>query len=221
MPASSGGVVCKWSNKDKEDHHLDKKRGPLGFAYPSRILICGKQNCGKGVTAMNIACTAHPAYDTITVWHYAPEHTQEWTDMDAKMIGECPKIEDFPKEKKNLLIIDDIDLINMTRKEKGDLDRLFGYISTHASCSILLCTQDFASVPISVRRKCTHWVLFPSVDFSANRHVSMATGHNFKELAKLCKTKHDSICFDMSGNGGPELRLNLYIPICQSDPNEG
>ena len=72
-----------------------------------------------------------------------------------------------------------------------------------------------------MRRKCTHWVLFPSVDFSANRHVSMATGHNFKELAKLCKTKHDSICFDMSGNGGPELRLNLYIPICQSDPNEG
>lgn len=108
----------------------------------------------------------------------------------------------------------------MTRKERGDLDRLFGYISTHASCSILLCTQDFASVPISVRRKCTHWVLFPSVDYSANRHVSMATGHNFKELAKLCKTKHDSICFDMSGNGGPELRLNLYLPIGQSNDDE-
>ena len=29
MPACSGGVVCKWTNKDKEDHHLDKKRGPL------------------------------------------------------------------------------------------------------------------------------------------------------------------------------------------------
>ena len=93
---------------------------------------------------------------------------------------------------------------------------LFGYISTHASCTIILCTQDFASVPISVRRKSTHWVLFPSVDYSANRHVSQATGHSFKQLAKLCKTKHDSICFDMSGNGGPPLRLNLYLPIGDS-----
>ena len=124
----------------------------------------------------------------------SPEKSKE--DMDAKMVGECPVIEDFPKDKKNLLIIDDIDLVNMSRKERGDLDRLFGYISTHASCTIILCTQDFASVPISVRRKSTHWVLFPSVDYSANRHVSQATGHSFKQLAKLCKTKHDSICFD-------------------------
>ena len=106
MPASSGGVVCKWTNKDKEDHHLDKKRGPLGFAYPSRIIVCGKQNCGKGVTAINIACTAEPAYETVRFWHYAPEHTKEWEDMQATMVGECPKIEDFPKDKKNLLIID-------------------------------------------------------------------------------------------------------------------
>ena len=76
MPACSGGVVCKWTNKDKEDHHLDKKRGPLGFAYPSRIIVCGKQNCGKGVTAINIACTAEPPYETVRVWHYAPEHTK-------------------------------------------------------------------------------------------------------------------------------------------------
>ena len=207
MPACSGGVVCKWTNKDKEDHHLDKKRGPLGFAYPSRIIVCGKQNCGKGVTAINIACTAEPPYETVRVWHYAPEHTKEWEDMDAKMVGECPVIEDFPKDKKNLLIIDDIDLVNMSRKERGDLDRLFGYISTHASCTIILCTQDFASVPISVRRKSTHWVLFPSVDYSANRHVSQATGHSFKQLAKLCKTKHDSICFDMSGNGEADVFL--------------
>ena len=93
MPACSGGVVCKWTNKDKEDHHLDKKRGPLGFAYPSRIIVCGKQNCGKGVTAINIACTAEPPYETVRVWHYAPEHTKEWEDMDAKMVGECPVID--------------------------------------------------------------------------------------------------------------------------------
>ena len=87
MAPSSGGVVCKWGKKDKEDHHLDKNIGPLGFAYPSRVIVCGKQNCGKGVTAMNITCTAEPAYETIMVWHYGPEHTNEGEMMAAKMVG--------------------------------------------------------------------------------------------------------------------------------------
>lgn len=208
----ANGVICKWQNPDKLGHHKDKKRPNIGFQHPSRAIICGRQNCGKGVAAMNIIAKAEPAFETVCVWHFAPEHTKEWEICDAKMVAECPKVEDFDASKKNCLVIDDINLLAMTRKERGELDRLFSYVSTHTSTTILLCTQDFASIPTSVRRSCTQWILFPSVDMQACRHVSAATGHQFKKLIKLCSSKHDSVCFSFDGVG-PALRLNLWTPI--------
>ena len=54
------GVICKWQNPDKLGHHKDKKRPEIGFQHPSRAIICGRQNCGKGVCAMNIIAKAEP-----------------------------------------------------------------------------------------------------------------------------------------------------------------
>ena len=42
MPACSGGVVCKWTNKDKEDHHLDNVKKVLFLEFLGRNAMAAR-----------------------------------------------------------------------------------------------------------------------------------------------------------------------------------
>ena len=50
------------------------------------------------------------------------------------------------------------------------------------------------------------------VSLGAVSDISRKTGHDLRQLMRLCETKYDSITFDFSGNG-PKLRLNMLQPI--------
>ena len=88
---------------------------------------------------------------------------------------------------------------------------MFNYVASHYSFSVYLLQQSFTSISSSVRRAADMWLIWGSVDQHSVWHISGTTGHDFKKLLRLTKTKYDFIVFDFSG--GAELRLNLFEPI--------
>jgi len=50
------------------------------------------------------------------------------------------------------------------------------------------------------------------------RDISSKTGHDLKALLLLNSPKYDCITFDFSGTG-PQLRLNMFEPIEDTDAN--
>ena len=101
---------------------------------PSRILIAGAPGCGKGNMALRIIGSHPKPYDTITVVHLCPEETDEYKILgdSAKMRGEMdlPEPEDFKRDKRNLLIIDEVSCIGKPLAWKKKLDRIMNFTST-------------------------------------------------------------------------------------------
>lgn len=201
---------------DKKTHHMDQL-DPLMPRFPCRVLIAGRSNSGKGSLVKNMVSLATPAYDKIYIMHY-DEKTEEYDDLDPDKIFTIESIPDdwhecFNRQDKNALIIDEINFEGMSKANKGKIDRLTNYCCSHLSISLFLIQQNFTSVPPCIRRAMDWYVIYPSVDNESTRYLSRITGRDIVALKKQhCKTRYDSICFDMSGDG-PELRLNLFTPI--------
>ena len=201
---------------DKTNHHEDKLNPGIMPAFPSRVCFCGRSNVGKGSTAKTLIMSAVPAYDNIVVLHYDPS-TLEWDDCDPSKILTVDEFPEDPNElfdrtKKNCIVIDELAFEGMSRANRGKIDRLVNYVCSHYSVSCALIQQNFVSIPPAIRRAMDWWVIWPSVDHESMKVISRKTGHDMIALAKLCKTKYDSITFDHTGDG-PEVRLNLFKPI--------
>ena len=212
-------TLMKIDCADKKAHHHDALSPGLMPFHPSVIIAAGRKGSGKGSTVKQLLMMAVPAYDKIYICHYDPK-SEEWKDVDpAKVFS----IDDLPanpseflnRDEKNALVIDEIQFEGMNRANKGKVDRVANYYCTHYSCTTFIIQQNVTSIPPSIRRAADWLILWPSVDRESMRYVSRLTGHDMRELAKLCEKKHDSITFDFSKDG-PELRLNLFTPIKQS-----
>jgi hypothetical protein len=88
-------------------------------------------------------------------------------------------------------------------------DRCLMYVCLHHSVSCYILHQNFVSIPTPIQRACDWWVLWASVDNGSVRDVSSKTGHDFRALFRLTKSKYDCVTFDFSGEG-PPLRLNMF-----------
>ena len=100
----------------------------------------------------------HPKpFDTITVMHLDPKGTTEYEILGdgAKMIGEdeLPDASTFDRSKRNLLIIDEINISDKKPAYKKKFDRFFNYCSTHCSLSIICQVQDAFTLPVSVQAR--------------------------------------------------------------------
>ena len=201
-------------NRDKTGHHADSKRPGLYPSHPARIAFSGRSGCGKGVAAKNLLARASPAFDRIVIWHYDTD-TLEWDDCEpSDVISELPDepANFWDRSQKNLLVCDEIPWEQLSKADKMKADRCLMYVCSHYSVSCYILHQNFVSVPTPIRRACDWWVLWASVDNVSVRDVSSKTGHDFKALLRLTKSKYDCVAFDFSGEG-PPLRLNLFDVI--------
>jgi hypothetical protein len=157
----------------------------------------------------------HPKpFDTITVMHLDPKGTTEYEILGdgAKMIGEndLPDASTFDRSKRNLLIIDEINITDKKAAYKKSFDRLFNYCSTHCSLSIICQVQDAFTLPVSCRRAMNHWALWRSSDSFVTNTLGRRLG--IKQLGDIFDElelgAHDYVWVDLSGNG-PKLRKNL------------
>ena len=212
-------VLLPLANPDKEFHEKwSNGRNMLDLPHPFRGVLLGPPNCGKSTTVKNILLRATPPFEACTVIHCDAEHTKEYADLGegCDVRGDIPSPEDWSADVKQLVIIDDLELKGLGKEQKRNLDRLFGYVSTHKNISVVLCSQDAFNVPPIVRRCSNLWVLWRGPDLDAMACVARKSGLTANDLKRIFdsfKSDKDSVWIDRTSGTPYPLRKNAYIML--------
>lgn len=212
-------------NEDKAFHESwTAGRSPLNIPHPSRYCICSVPNRGKTNVVKNLILHQNPPFQEVFVIHCDPDYTREYDDIDnCHLIGEIPPPDSWEGVKKTLVVIDDLDLKGLNKAHKKNLDRLFGYVSTHKNISVICCQQDPYSIPPIVRRCSNVFVLWKGVDLDSFNSLAKKVGmkkDEFKSIFNKFKDLRDSLWIDTTNNSPYPLRCNGFIPIKRKEENE-
>ena len=213
------------ANQDKLFHEKWKRgRDMLNIPHPFRCVCLGPPNCGKGLVIKNILLRAKPAFEEVYIIHCDPEYTKEWDDVGGEMMSKIPPPESWEGKVKTLVILDDLEFKGMDKDERRNLDRLFGFVSTHKNISIILAAQDTFNVPPIVRRCSNLWVLWKMSDMDSLANTARKTGmkaSNFNTIFnELMMNSHDSLWIDSTSGTPYPLRKNGYTIIQKEDGTE-
>jgi hypothetical protein len=130
------------------------------------------------------------------------------------MLDEIPSPDEWLGEVKTLVVLDDLEYKGMARDQRANLDRLFGFVSTHKNISVALTSQDPFNVPPIVRRCSNLWVLWPMTDIDAMAMTARKSGlkaDDFRNIFKnLMKHKRDSLWLDLTDKTPYPQRKNGY-----------
>jgi hypothetical protein len=211
-------------NADKAFHEeWDEGRDMLNVPHPVRAVFLGPPNTGKSTTVKNLLIRQEPPFEEVFVIHCDAEYTKEYVDVgeDVKMLSKIPAPEEWEGIKKTLVIIDDLELKTLSKDQKKNLDRLFGYVSTHKNISVCLCSQDPFNVPPIVRRCSNLWVLWRCNDLDSMSICARKTGLKadaFNSIfSNLLLEKRDSLWIDMTNKSPYPMRKNGYTLIQKED----
>lgn len=199
-------------NADKSFHESwNLTRDKLNIPHPYRAIISARPNSGKTSVIKNIIVRADPEFDSITVCHCDPD-TLEYNDIGAEITTTIPDLESFDRDIKNLLIIDDISFKNLNKEEHENLDRLFGYTSTHRNLSIMLTSQTFHVIPINIRLCANMFILWKSNDMRQMTEIANKIGMDQKKLMSIFHSLkgRSSLWVDGTDNSPYPLRMNGY-----------
>eukprot|EP01047_Picozoa_sp_COSAG01_P040091 COSAG01_NODE_3354_length_6215_cov_299.344016_4_plen_199_part_00 len=181
----------KWTikavaNPDKELHEKSASNDdPLNLLHPSRILLAGKPNSGKTAVVHNLICRKQPHFERIVLYHSDPG-TKEYFGIDPlEVVTEVPKLDSWDGTKRNLFIIDDVDLDGLGRDAASRLDRTLGYVSTHNSCTVIITCQNLAQIPIRIRRMMNVFCVWPPTDKDAVYKLARATSTTLADMRQL------------------------------------
>jgi hypothetical protein len=208
-------------NDDKEFHESwTPNRNMLNICHPFRAVILGTPNCGKSTTAKNLIIRQDPPFEEVFIIHCDYENTKEYDDIGAQMLGEIPAPEEWEGQKKTLVILDDLEYKQMSKIQKKNLDRLFGYVSTHKNISVILCAQDPFNVPPCVRRMSNLWILWKINDTDSLNTCARKAGlkkNEMNDIFSMFTDPRDSLWIDMTSQSPWPMRKNGFIPIIKED----
>lgn len=206
-------------NPDKEFHEKwYKNRNMLNIPHPFRCVLLGPPNVGKTTIVKNLLLRAHPPFEEVVVIHCDSGYTKEYDDIgdNVEILSEIPSPEDWEGKVKTLVVLDDLEFKGMNKDQKRNLDRLFGYVSTHKNITCILCSQDPFNVPAIVRRCSNLWVLWKGVDLDSMAVCARKAGmkaDEFKHIFdKIMTEPKDSLWLDMTGSPYP-IRKNGFTLI--------
>lgn len=207
-----------FDNADKKWHEKwEDNRDIMNIPHPFRCVLCGPPNCGKTSMIFNLLVANKPYFKEIIVIHCDPEYTKEYDNVNAIMTDEIPSPDQFEGKKKTLVILDDLEYKNLSTDQKKNLDRLFGFVSTHKNISVCLSAQDVFNIPSGVRRCCNLWVLWKINDLDAVSRLARRVNYTSKQINQLFKdnitNNHDSIMIDNTHKTPYPLRKNGTINI--------
>jgi hypothetical protein len=146
------------------------------------------------------------------VLYHFDEHTTEYNNIGVDLIHEPPTIATFKRREKTLLIVEDISFDALNKQQQSDLNRCFGYISSHYGVSILLTTQTYTNVPVSIRRMANHLFLWKATDRRLSYLLSAMFGIHKKTVDMYfdtLKTRYDFIGIS-SAVDYPRITKNVY-----------
>lgn len=207
--------LLPFPNKDKDFHeHWFPGRDLANFPHPFRMISSGPPGSGKSTGIKNIIVRADPPFQLIVLVSPDPDFSKEYSDIEHISETECPPPEAFPGHIKTLVIMEDLGYGLMNKKQCYNVDRLFGYASTHKNISVMLACQDPIECPKSARRTSNVFVLARSPDVSATARMAQRAGMTTKKLQELfscCKQPYDAAWVDLTPGTPAPLRLNCYI----------
>ncbi len=206
-------------NRDKGYHEeWYQGRDLLDIPHPFRMVLASKPNGGKTTIIKNVilrVAQGRDPFERIIVVHCDEEETEEYVDLDCIMLSNIPAIKDLQSEKKTLIILEDLNYLSMGRDEKGCLERLFGYASTHKNISCMLTAQDPFRIMATVRRCSNIFVIWHNHDMMmiktlAQRLTNISSDQLCALFEEKCKTNHDSLWIDLTDMTPAPFRKNGY-----------
>lgn len=214
-------------NPDKNFHEKwYKGRNMLNIPHPFRCVCLGPPNVGKTTIVKNLLLRAKPEFEEVVVIHCDSGYTKEYDDIgeNVEILNEIPAPNDWEGQVKTLVVLDDLEFKGMSKDQKRNLDRLFGYVSTHKNISCILCSQDAFNVPPIVRRCSNLWVLWRCPDLDAMATCARKTGlkaNNFNSIFnQLMMNPKDSLWIDTTDHTPYKMRKNGYTIIEKQDGEE-
>ncbi|MCP4395652.1 MAG: ATP-binding protein [Alphaproteobacteria bacterium] len=215
--------IAVFPNRDKTFHESwDQNRKILNIPHPFRCMLVGPPNCGKTSMILNILMHNRPYFEEVIVVHCDPKYTKEYNDIPVTMLDKIPAPSEWEGKKKTLVILDDLEFKQMNKEQKRNLNRLFGFVSTHKNISVCLSSQDTFNTPASVRRCANLWVLWKIDDLDSIRCLSRKIRMPAKTISELFRkhvhNNHDCIMIDNTNKSPFRVRRNGVeaVPI----PNE-
>jgi hypothetical protein len=153
--------IFKFQNKDKDSWQSqpDAKTG-VGFRRGSRCMLIGAPNSGKTCVCFNKIVDSDPPYDIIYIYQ-ASSSSEEYSSIKyvkLDSIQDLPPQNEIPKDKKILVILEDMDTIS--KKDMEVLDVWFRFSASHLGVCMVLVAQNFYSIPVALRRKLDCWIMF-------------------------------------------------------------
>lgn len=208
-------------NADKAFHEKwYEGRNPLNLIAPFRLVALGPPNVGKSTTIKNIILRAKPMFDQVYIIHCDPDGTNEYDDIGGIFLRDFPPPESWDSKGKKLVVIDDVELKSLSKEQMKNLDRIFGYVSTHKGLSICLCSQDPFNVPSIVRRCANVFVLWKGRDLDSMSTTARKSGMRSKEMRgifdQLMPNFRDSLWIDLTTDSPYPLRKNGFELISKT-----
>lgn len=210
--------IIPFKNKDKQFHEeWTSDRDWLDIPHPFRMVLASKPNGGKTTVILNIilrVAMSKAPFQKLVVVHCDPEQTHEYDDMKAEVLANIPSPQEFSADKKTLCILEDLNYLAMSQEQKGRLERLYGYTSTHKNVSCILTAQDPFRILPTVRRCTNVFVLWNNHDADMVKAIARKTGLTAQQLQSLldehCKGLHDCLWLDFTENSPAPFRKNAY-----------
>ena len=206
-------------NEDKYFHETwTPGRNLLNIPHPFRCMLIGPPNSGKTLLIKNILLRAKPIFKKIYVVHCDGDFTKEYEDVDATMLDSIPSPEEWEGDKKTMVVLDDIDYKGMNKVQAKNLNRLFGFASTHKNISVCLTSQNYFDIPTSIRRMANFFILWKTIDSDSFKMIAKKTGMKIEQFQYIFKNiigddKHSSLWIDLTSKTSAKLRKNGYQVI--------
>lgn len=239
-----------FDSPDKENQEKFDPKNPHVWVKPFRACIMAPPTTGKSCLVNNIilhAFAVDKKFDMICVLKYLGDSSKEYNKLDCDDVivvkrntipdnwqylfcnegeetDDNPTIELLKDSKiKKLLILEDIATKHgaLTKTQKELIDRIFGVVSSHLNCSVVLCAQDAVEISPIIRRKCNYLTVFRSpISYQLN-HLGSTMGLTKQEMIYLMryvlKNKHDCLTFMRDQPFGENLYKNLLEKITLND----
>jgi len=151
----------------------------------------------------------------------------EYEDIDYEALSEIPDCEFFRQKnakhpKKQILVIDDIDIKKVSKQELLNIGKIVSFASSHYQMSIIIACQDvFHQINPDIIRFCNVYIAFPYPSVSYRKMLFNRFGYQGDDCDMILDEMksyglHDNLTIDLTENSPCKYRKNLYEKVLQS-----
>lgn len=198
-----------WREKWYEGRNL------LNIPHSFRLIAIGPPDSGKSTLIKNVVLRAKKEFERIQIYQFGTG--AEYDDIEAEPVDEIDPLAYEGNTEKTLLILEDCNFKNCDKQMKYNLNRLFGYSSSHCNLSIALTAQNPYDISPDIRRSANTICLWRNHDMNSLNTLASRTGIKKNQMeyvmCNMLKNPHDFLMIDLQFNSPAKYRINGFNPI--------